>query len=130
VLAYCSAFKVPVVPSGAVNLTKDRVVAKVSSKSKTVMPRVTSEANLLFDIDLAKVLGDLIFFLIGLLILNFLAKVTPSKSTIELGSISTRSLKYLCHQKFSPNFQPTGIFLANLAILSFVSSALSSAISL
>ena len=58
-LAYCSAFKVPVVPSGAVNLTKDCVVAKVSSKSKIVIPRVTSEANLLFDIDLAKILGDL-----------------------------------------------------------------------
>ena len=38
VLAYSSAFKVPVVPSGLVYLTKDLVVANVSSKSKTVIP--------------------------------------------------------------------------------------------
>ena len=38
VLAYSSAFKVPVVPSGLVYLTKDLVVASVSSKSKTVIP--------------------------------------------------------------------------------------------
>ena len=37
-LAYSSAFKVPVDPSGLVYLTKDLVVANVSSKSKTVMP--------------------------------------------------------------------------------------------
>jgi len=38
VLAYCSAFKVPVLPFGSVNLTKDLVVAKVSSKSNIVIP--------------------------------------------------------------------------------------------
>ena len=37
-LAYCSAFKVPVTPFGAVNLTKELVVAKVSSKSNIVIP--------------------------------------------------------------------------------------------
>ena len=37
-LAYCSAFKVPVLPSGVVYLTKDSVVANVSSKSKIVIP--------------------------------------------------------------------------------------------
>jgi len=38
VLAYCSAFKVPVLPFGSVNLTKDLVVANVSSKSNIVIP--------------------------------------------------------------------------------------------
>ena len=38
VLAYCSGVKVPFVPSGVVYLIKDLLVAKVSSKSKTVIP--------------------------------------------------------------------------------------------
>ena len=37
-LANCSAFNVPVSPSGVVYLTNDLLVASVSSKSKTVIP--------------------------------------------------------------------------------------------
>ena len=65
-LAYCSAFKVPVVPSGLVNLTKDSVVANVSSKSKTVIPYGSLELFLATVVALFNFLNLLRFgFVIG-----------------------------------------------------------------
>jgi len=128
VLANSSAFKVPVSPSGVVYLTNDLVVANVSSKSKTVIPLGSDGVLDLF----ITLLNFILFFKSGLswTILNLSLKVLLSKATIDSGSISTLSLKYLSHHLLSIVFQPSGIFVAKPAIVSFLLSAASKAINL